>query len=301
MKRTPTSTPYRVLAGETSQQLRSSTTLLQRCRQKSCHTPEMRRTLAHAVGISEDDDGVPVKRVLEHLTLHFQRQRNFALRRVKFEESWQQEGEFFDEVFVSLKEFADDAELCIDCVDNRLVINITSGVADQNLGQKLLAIDPPPILPVALRLCRSEESLVNMETELACTRRSIGRAARKMQRYWSASSHYQKEGNTKCVGCGGAEANVIGLRQLRRLGLSESDLSACQNEVLAANRSRLRPVGSFNATLTLGDASVDTAISISAVRSTETTRLHSNMGNSKREDRNALLEEFSDGLVDPED
>ncbi|MPC26222.1 hypothetical protein E2C01_019357 [Portunus trituberculatus] len=107
----------------------------------------------------------------------------------------------------------------------------------------------------------------------------------------------------------GAEANVIGLRQLR-LSLSKSDLSACQDEVLAANRSRLSPVGSFKATLTLGDASVDTVISvfrgvddsllswydfrhlrlipddypkqISALRSKETTRLHSNTGDNRR-------------------
>ena len=127
----------------------------------------------------------------------------------------------------------------------------------------------------------------------------------------------------------GAEANVIGLSQLRRLGLNKRDLSACQDEVFAANRSRLSPVGSFKATFTLGEASVDTVISvfrgvddallswydsrhlrlipndypkqISAVRSIDTPRVHSSTGDSRREeDRNALLE-FSDVLVDPGD
>lgn len=71
---------------------------------RSCLTPEMRGTLAHAVGISKSDDSVPLKRVLDHLTVHFQRQENIALRRVRFEERRQQNGELFDDFFVSLKE-----------------------------------------------------------------------------------------------------------------------------------------------------------------------------------------------------
>ena len=149
----------------------------------------MRRTLEHAVGISESDDSVPVKRVLDHLTVHFQRQQNIVLRRVRFEERRQQNGELFDDFFVSLKELADDAELCSACVDDRLVTRIISGVADQNLRRKLLAIDPPPSLAEALRVCRSEESAVHTETELASTRRTIGRAASKTQRYRSDSRH----------------------------------------------------------------------------------------------------------------
>ena len=149
----------------------------------------MRRTLEHAVGISESDDSVPVKRVLDHLTVHFQRQQNIVLRRVRFEERRQQNGELFDDFFVSLKELADDAELCSACVDDRLVTRIISGVADQNLRRKLNAIDPPPSLAEALRVCRSEESAVHTETELASTRRTIGRAASKTQRYRSDSRH----------------------------------------------------------------------------------------------------------------
>lgn len=112
---------------------------------------------------------------------NIQRQQNIALRRVRFEERRQQNGELFDDFFVSLKELADDAELCSACVDDRLVTRIISGVADQNLRRKLLAIDPPPSLAEALRVCRSEESAVHTETELAGTRRTIGRAASKTQ------------------------------------------------------------------------------------------------------------------------
>ena len=52
----------------------------------------MRRTLAHAIIIGEDDDTVPVKKVLEHLYMHLQHQRNITLRRVIFEECRQHEG-----------------------------------------------------------------------------------------------------------------------------------------------------------------------------------------------------------------
>ena len=87
------------------------------------------------------------------------------MRRVKFEERRQQDGELFDELFVSLKDFADDAELCSACLVDRLVTRITSGVTDQNLRRKLLAIDPLPSLPEVLRLCRSEVNAVHTETD----------------------------------------------------------------------------------------------------------------------------------------
>ena len=67
-----------------------------------------------------------------------------------FKECWQHKGESFDEFFVSLKELADDAELCSSCLDDRLVTCVASGVADQNLHRKLLVLDPPQVY---LRLC----------------------------------------------------------------------------------------------------------------------------------------------------
>ncbi|KAG0721036.1 Retrovirus-related Pol polyprotein from transposon opus [Chionoecetes opilio] len=417
-------------------QLREQPVRTQLAHFRSCLTPEMRGTLAHAVGIVEDNDTLPVKEVLDRLTIHFQRQRNVALRRVKFEERRQQEGESFEEFFVTLKELAEDAELCSSCLDDRLVTRITSGVADQNLRRKLLAIDPPPSLPEALRLCRSEESALNTETDLTSTRRTVGRAVSTRHRYQSASRPRHHEVGAKCEGCGGephpqgrqkqckawgkrcdacgitghyskvchkkgihqgrtsegrgsqppgarkahslrirdvrlavpkhrapkvfigvassefpitgqcklqftpdtgAEANVIGLSQLRCLGLSESDLSNCQDEVLAANKSRLSPVGSFKATLTLGEATVNTTIGvfwgvddallswydsralhiipedypkqISAVRCNETSFPHaetsashsSTEGRQVDKDRKAFLKEFSDVLVDSGD
>lgn len=73
-----------------------------------------------------------------------------------------------DDFYVSMKELADDAELCDECLDVRLVTSITSGVRDQQSRKKLLAIDPPTTLPAALSLCRSEESAFNTDVDLSC-------------------------------------------------------------------------------------------------------------------------------------
>ena len=97
---------------------------------RSCLTSEMRETLVHAIGIPEDDDTIDVGDILDSLHKHFQRQRNVTLRRVRFEERRQGEGELFDDYYVTLKELADDAELCDKCLDSRLVTRITSGIAN---------------------------------------------------------------------------------------------------------------------------------------------------------------------------
>lgn len=162
----------------------------------------MRGTLAHAVGIAEDDYTLSVDDVLKRVTEHFQRQRNVALRRVKFEERRQQEVESFDEFYVALKELADDAELCYSCLDFRLVTRITSGVRDQGLRRKLLAIDPPPSLPDALRLCRSEESACNTATDLTSATKTVRSVTHRKQRQRSASRHCAKESGDRCGGCG---------------------------------------------------------------------------------------------------
>ncbi|MPC76480.1 hypothetical protein E2C01_070894 [Portunus trituberculatus] len=58
----------------------------------------------------------------------------------------------------------------------------------------------------------------------------------------------------------GAEVTAIGLRQLHLLGLSEGNLSRCQEVVMTAGKKRLNNAGKFRSTLTLGTAVVDTNI-----------------------------------------
>ncbi|KAG7164272.1 hypothetical protein Hamer_G003420 [Homarus americanus] len=63
---------------------------------RSCLTPEMTATLAHAISDNEDDQAVTCDEVLTRFKEHPQRQRNVALLRVRFEERRQREGESFD-------------------------------------------------------------------------------------------------------------------------------------------------------------------------------------------------------------
>lgn len=118
-------------------QLREQPARAQLAHFHSCLSPEMRGMLTHTVRIAEDDATLLVREVTELLTSHFQCQRSVDLRRVKFES--------FDDFFVTLKELADDAELCSDCLNSRLATCITSGVADQKFRRKVLAVAPKPV------------------------------------------------------------------------------------------------------------------------------------------------------------
>ena len=177
---------------------------------RSCLTPEMRGTLVHAIGIPEDDDTTDVGDILDSVHKHFQRQRNVTLRRVRFEERRQGEGELFDDYYVTLKELADDAELCDKCLDSRLVTRITSGIANQPLRRKLLAIDPPPDLQEVVRLCRSEESALRTGSDLD-TAGNVKRVSVRQPRPRSATRGRTLR-ESKCMGCGG-EAHTQGLQK----------------------------------------------------------------------------------------
>ena len=48
---------------------------------QSCFSLEMHGTQAHAIGIGEDDDTIPVKKILEYLNVHLQCSRNITLKR----------------------------------------------------------------------------------------------------------------------------------------------------------------------------------------------------------------------------
>ena len=93
----------------------------------------MRATLAHAIPIA---DTATVDELLNAIGAHFRRQRNIALSCVQFEERKQQHGKTFDHFFVGLKELATDADLCVTCLDARLIIRIISGVRSEGLEKK---------------------------------------------------------------------------------------------------------------------------------------------------------------------
>ena len=88
-----------------------------------------------------------------------------------------------------------------------MVTRITSGIANQPLRRKLLAIDPPPDLQEVVRLCRSEESALRTESDLD-TAGNVKRVSVRQPRPRSATRGRTVRGS-KCMGCGG-EAHTQG-------------------------------------------------------------------------------------------
>ncbi|KAG7160416.1 hypothetical protein Hamer_G001658 [Homarus americanus] len=79
----------------------------------------------------------------------------------------------------AIAELADDAELCETCLDAHVVTRITSGIWDQQTRKRLLAIDPPPELSEAVRLCRCEQSSRNANTDLAGSTKTVQNVTRR--------------------------------------------------------------------------------------------------------------------------
>lgn len=123
---------------------------------RACFTEDMRAACQHAVGLNPATDDVDLS--LNKIERYLRLQRNVAVDRVRFEERIQEEGESFDSFLIALKELASDAELCNECIDQRLTTRIMSGVRDHETRHKLLACRPFPSLSQAIDICRSEES-----------------------------------------------------------------------------------------------------------------------------------------------
>ena len=123
---------------------------------RSCFTEDMRATSQHAIGINEVSD--TVKSALDKIEHHLRQQCNIAIDRVKFEERRQEEGELFDSFLVSIRELVAEAELCSQCIDQRLTTRIMSGLRNQETRRKLLALRPFPSLERIIDICRSEEA-----------------------------------------------------------------------------------------------------------------------------------------------
>ena len=118
--------------------------------------------------------------ILDKVEKHLRSQRNVALDRALFEERRQEEGEAFDSFFVSLKELAGEAELCDQCLEERLTTRIISGIYDAETRRQLLAIRPFPKLEEALDKCRSAEISKSNEADLAvATSQTVNRLSQQ--------------------------------------------------------------------------------------------------------------------------
>ena len=146
---------------------------------RSCLTADMRATLEHAIGIDSENSNHTVASVLDGIESYIRQQRDVALDRVKFEERKQEKGESFDAFLVALKQIADDADFCGECIDQRLTTRIMSGVRDTATRKRLLAIRPFPSLEMAVDVCRSDENGKTNEAALTSTHRQFNQVRKR--------------------------------------------------------------------------------------------------------------------------
>ena len=126
----------------------------------------MRAVLQIAIGIDSDED-ISVATIFDQIQEYVRAKRNVTLDRVALEERKQEECETFDQFYISLREIANNADLCKICIDDRLTTRIMSGIRDPETRRKLLAYTHPPSLQTTIDICRSEESALKDEHTLA--------------------------------------------------------------------------------------------------------------------------------------
>ena len=113
-----------------------------------CNTLEFGIVLHHSSTVDE---------LLDIISAHLRSRPNIALDRVAFAERCQQPGESFDDFLVALRKLGANADLCYECLDQRITTQIMLVIRDVELKTKLLAMHPYPPSQEAIDLCRSVE------------------------------------------------------------------------------------------------------------------------------------------------
>ena len=71
------------------------------------------------------------------------------------------------------------ADLCGECLKDRITTRVIVGIRDPEKRRKLLALNPFPPLQTAIDLCRSEEAAAENETALEPQSRGVNRVGKK--------------------------------------------------------------------------------------------------------------------------
>ena len=87
--------------------------------------------------------------------------------KVEFERRLQRESESFDDYIVAIRKLVRNAELCKECLDDRLLAKIMSGVTDQEVCEELLAKIPAPKLEEAILFARNKETARRSNMDLS--------------------------------------------------------------------------------------------------------------------------------------
>ena len=129
---------------------------------------DMKATLEHSLGVPKTTD-MSLQDVLAKIDGHIKRQRNTTSRRQQYGQCTQHHGETFDAFLVRLRQLSKDADLCVSCLDTRLMDSILAGIRDRKLAEELMAREPPPDTQQVISACRSSESAKKTNAELPTT------------------------------------------------------------------------------------------------------------------------------------
>ena len=128
---------------------------------RMCLSLETQRILEHTLNVPPDTD-MKVDEVLDILQEHIKNQRNEALRRRDLLSCKQMEGESFSDFYVRLKHVAEEIDVCPGhspvCEETQLKMIILMGVRDEELTQKLIALDTKASLATMVNECCSYEA-----------------------------------------------------------------------------------------------------------------------------------------------
>ena len=122
---------------------------------------DVQRILEHTLGIAPDSIH-PVDEVLDALQAFFRASRNEALRRRELLCCKQATGEQFSNYYVRVKNLSDEVDLCtgdpVTCAETQLKMVLLMGVRDEDLVQRLIALDSSATLQEFVTCCRSYEA-----------------------------------------------------------------------------------------------------------------------------------------------
>ena len=128
---------------------------------RMCLSPETQRILEHTLQVPPDSTS-SVTDVLNLLEKHIKDSSNEALRRRAFTSCRQATGESFADFFVRLKSLSEEVDVCKahskDCEEAWIKHGILTGVQDEELVQKIIALDASATLNDVVTLCRSYEA-----------------------------------------------------------------------------------------------------------------------------------------------
>ena len=133
---------------------------------RRCLDDEMNSILIHTLNIPQTSDQ-PLTTIISAIDAYMRRQRNMTLRRLAYNQCQQAPGQTFDAFYVTLKQLATDAELCMSCRDVRLTDSIIAGIQDRELAKRIMSTLPPPSLEEIRKMCQSHETASRTDAELS--------------------------------------------------------------------------------------------------------------------------------------